>query len=389
MRLLNIIASVDLRTGGPAAWIRDFGAAARSRGHDIETVCFDPPASAAGRPAKAQVHTVRAWPGSLASPALDRWLAQHAQRYDCMIAHGLWRYPSLAAWRTRQAGGPPYLLYPHGSLGSWFERRYPLKHLGKTLYWSVFERRAYCGAARVVYTCEQERRDSRNAFAAMDAATTVCPLGIPDPVLQFDLDHVAARFRASFPTLGDHPYVLWLGRIHPVKGCDLLLRAFAAATRAPLQLVMAGPDPLGWRRELERLAADLGIAERIHWTGMLDDGAKWGALRGAHLFALPSHQENFGISAVEALACGRPVLLSDKVGICDEVAERGAGIIATDDAEEIARALRRFLMPGASPHAAAARRLFIERFEVGRAVDGLLQVAADVMAESKTGRYAT
>ena len=382
MRLLNVIGSMDPASGGPAAWIRDFTSAARSRGHLVETVCFDagtPPEHAA----EAGVHVVAAGPGLYSSPALDRWLADRARGYDCLVGHGLWRYPSHAAWRARRRGGPPYLLYPHGALGSWFKRRYPLKHVGKCLYWATVERRAYAGASRIIYTCEQELRDSLDAFPGMDAEPTVSPLGIPDPSRQIDLDSAAAAFRSGLPALGGSPYVLWLGRIHPVKGCDLLLHAFGAAAPADMHLVMAGPDPRGWGRMLARLAQDLGIAGRVHWTGMLTGEAKWGAFRGARLFALPSHQENFGISAVEALACGVPVLVSDKVGICHELADTYAGEVAGNDAAGITSALRRCL--DMDPvrqleRAGAARRLFVERFEVGRAADGLLRVAAEVAA---------
>ena len=136
-----------------------------------------------------------------------------------------------------------------------------------------------------------------------------------------------------------------MGRIHEKKGCDLLIDAFARiAQRAPdLDLVMAGPDQVGWKSTLEKQAAQLGIGERIHWPGLLQNDAKWGAFRAADAFILPSHQENFGIAVAEALACGRPALISDKVNIWQDVVADGAGIAEADTAEGAYRLMERWL----------------------------------------------
>jgi glycosyltransferase involved in cell wall biosynthesis len=138
------------------------------------------------------------------------------------------------------------------------------------------------------------------------------------------------------------PYLLFLGRIHPKKGCDLLLEAFAKVADAGLQLVMAGPDETGWGSELKEQAGQLGISERVIWTGMLRGDAKWGAFYGSEAFVLPSHQENFGIAVADALACGVIPLISDKVNIAPDVAADGAGLMDTDSVEGTIRLLTGF-----------------------------------------------
>ena len=112
----------------------------------------------------------------------------------------------------------------------------------------------------------------------------------------------------------------------------MLIDAFAkvAADDPELHLVMAGPDQQQWSAELQQTAAKAGIAARIHWPGMITGDAKWGAFYGAEAFILPSHQENFGIAVAEAMACGTPVLLSDKVNIAEEIANDGAGFMEPD-----------------------------------------------------------
>ncbi len=174
-------------------------------------------------------------------------------------------------------------------------------------------------------------RDEAVAYGAAD-----CP---PRPGEQ------RAAFRAAVPGLGERGYLLFLSRIHPKKGCDMLVEAFAgvAAQRPELDLVIAGPNQVGLRAELERQAQRLGVLERLHFPGMLAGDAKWGALQGAEAFVLPSHQENFGVVVAEAMACGRPVLISRKVNIWREVAEAGAGLVEEDTVEGTARLLGCFL----------------------------------------------
>jgi glycosyltransferase involved in cell wall biosynthesis len=178
---------------------------------------------------------------------------------------------------------------------------------------------------------------------------------------------------------------LFMGRIHPKKGCDLAIRAFAAvlAQDPDWELVIAGPDQVGLQRELNDLATGLNIANRVHWTGMINGPVKWGAMRSAEVFILPSHQENFGIAVAEALACGVPALISNKVNIWREVQRDGGGLVADDDLEGTCSLLRTWV--SMSEHEKqlmrqGARECFEQRFEIHRAADSLLEVLTEVNA---------
>jgi len=135
-----------------------------------------------------------------------------------------------------------------------------------------------------------------------------------------------------------------MGRIHPKKGTDILIEAFAGSlARDPdWRLVVAGPDQVGLRQQLEALAARLGVSDKITWTGMLQGTLKWGALAAAEVFVLPSHQENFGIVVAEAMACSLPVIISNKVNIWREVANYGAGLVCDDTVEGARSSLERW-----------------------------------------------
>jgi glycosyltransferase involved in cell wall biosynthesis len=171
---------------------------------------------------------------------------------------------------------------------------------------------------------------------------------------------------------------LFLGRIHEKKGCDLLIRAFAkiASHDSDLQLVMAGPEQQN-ATHWHELAAQCGMAERVVWTGMLSGDLKWGALRAAEVFALPSHQENFGLAVVEALACGVPVLISREVNIWQEIVASGAGLAEADTVEGTSALLQAWIEKSPAERdqmQMAAVKCFAERFEITSATRHLLKV---------------
>ena len=122
------------------------------------------------------------------------------------------------------------------------------------------------------------------------------------------------EFRRSHQLPDNRKIVLFLGRLHPVKGLPRLLRAWAriqtekAGSQEEWILVLAGPDEGGHRRELESLVAGLGCQRSAMFVGELNDEQKWAALTAAELFVMPSDFENFGNAIVEAMSCAVPVI---------------------------------------------------------------------------------
>jgi glycosyltransferase involved in cell wall biosynthesis len=187
------------------------------------------------------------------------------------------------------------------------------------------------------------------------------------------------KFLAAYPALNEKRIVLFLSRIHEKKGCDLLLEAFAkiAEKDESLHLVMAGPDQTGWATELKARAAHLGIEDRISWIGMLHGDVKWGAYYASEVFCLPSHQENFGIVVAEALACGRPVLISDKVNIWREIENDEGGFIDEDSIAGTLRNLERWLSLDSKSYiqmTANAQQCFNRRFHIRKSAERLIEI---------------
>ena len=345
MRLLNVIRSVNPVHGGPAEGLRQSVAATRAMGHVEEVLTLDAPTDDWVRAFPATTHAL----GPVASnygrtDRLVPWLREHACGYDAVVVHGLWQYHGLAVWRALRGGPVPYFVYPHGMLDPWFKRRYPLKHLKKWLYWPWAEYRVIRDASAVLFTADEEARLAPQSFWWYRARPAVVGYGVAlgEPSTLGS----AEAFSDVWPWTRGKRIVLFLGRLHPKKGCDLLIEAFArvADIDPALHLVMAGPDDAsGVRAGLEALAARLGMTSRVTWTGMLTGDAKWSALQAAEVFALPSHQENFGIAVVEALALGVPVLISERVNIWREIVQCDAGFADDDTVAGTEATLRRWL----------------------------------------------
>lgn len=218
-----------------------------------------------------------------------------------------------------------------------------MKNIAKQLYWLLAEGRALKDARSVFFTCEEERLRARNAFRGHTYSETVTLFGTADPGTNLERD--CSLLKETFPFLRDRKFLLFLGRIHPKKGCDLLIEGFAKCLNGlpdNLDIVMAGPDQVGWSTTLRAKARKLGVAHRIHWSGMLAGPCKWGALASAEALVLPSHQENFGFVVAEALACSTPVLISDKVNIWREIVHANAGFAESDSVDGTESLLNRF-----------------------------------------------
>lgn len=384
-RVLHIIGTADPRSGGPIEGARRIGEIWESEGHVQDLVTPDAPDApflagyssrviALGRPG-ARARTP--WARYGYTPGMIGWIRSHAPDYDAVIVAGLWNFAAMAGRFGLVGGGTPYFVYTHGMLDPWFARTYPFKNLAKQALWLFNEGPLLRHARAVLFTTEDERQLAENAFRPYRVNGRVVGYGTADVPDEPEVQRAA--FGAALPALAGRRFLLFLSRIHPKKGCDLLIDAFAAiAAAAPdLDLVIAGPDQVGIQGALEAQAAKLGLGTRVHFPGMLEGAVKWGAFRACEAFALTSHQENFGVVVAEAMACAKPVLITDKVNIWREVDEDGAGLIEPDTADGAKRLLLRFQATSAAERAAMgarARAGFLKRFRIETIAHRLLGV---------------
>jgi glycosyltransferase involved in cell wall biosynthesis len=382
MKLLHVIASIRAAGGGPAEAVRSLSAVHQRHGHSVEVASLDDPADADVRSFPFRVHALGPVRTNYAyASSFVPWLRRNSTSYDAVIINGLWQYHSFGAWRALRGTSTPYYVFPHGMLDPWFRRTFPLKHLKKWLYWPWADYRVLRDARAVLFTCEQEKLLAPLSFALYRANPVVTGLGTAQPPGSAD----ASAFLERHPELDGKRLLLFMGRLHPKKGCDLLLDAFAAtlANDTEWRLVFAGPDASGWQQTLETRAHALGIADRVLWTGMLRDTLKWSALAAAEVFALPSHQENFGIAVAESLACGVPVLISHEVNIWREIESAHAGLVSPDTVEGTISLLSRWQqLPEVERSAMRqnARECFAKHFDIEHSAARLLEVIETTMS---------
>lgn len=378
MKILHVISSIDPKLGGPGEGIRQLSVPINSMGNSVEVVTLDRADAKFLEETKLKVYALGPSISNYRyNSRLVPWLRKNAQNYDVVILNGIWNYASFGAWRALSKMAIPYFVFTHGMLDPWFKRTYPLKHLKKWLYWPWAEYRVLRDANAVIFTCEEERLLARQSFRLYRVNEAVTTYGTAGPPANGS--ELAQKFLATYPHLQGKRIALFLSRIHEKKGCDLLLDAFArvAQTDERVHVVMAGPDQAGWAEKLQTRAKALGIADRISWPGMLQGDVKWGAFYTAEIFCLPSHQENFGIVVAEALACGKPVLISNKVNIWREIEVDAAGFVDEDSVEGTVRNLQRWLRLNESSYremSNCALRCFGQRFHISRAADRLIQI---------------
>ena len=349
---------MDPRSGGVCQAIRTTIPELQSLGWHNEVVCVDSPSFDYKVHDPFPLHKLGRSPGLWAySKPLLPWLRNNVAKFGAVIVHGLWSYHSYATnhlfhqlSQSPSGNVPKVYVMPHGMLDPWFQwdSSRKLKAWRNWWYWKFIEKHVIASADGLLFTCQKELELARKPFTPYQPKKeTVVGLGVAEPPAETAA--MGEAFRAACPEMRGRPYLLFLSRIHPKKGVDLLIRAYAKLAAEPGRLnelpvlVIAGPKDSAYGQEMQQLARELTASGNsgasICFPGMLQGDAKWGAFYGCDAFVLPSHQENFGIAVVEALACGKPVLISDQVNIYQEIVEGGGGMVCADTAEGVNRLL--------------------------------------------------
>jgi glycosyltransferase involved in cell wall biosynthesis len=386
MRILHLIATLNPRSGGPANSLCRIAATYPAIDSQGEVLTLDAPNAPYLQETGLTVHAIGPVHNKFGyTPRLIPWLVANRDRFDGVVLHGLWEYLGYAVRHTI-AGHKPYMVFTHGMLDPYFKRARPLKHLKKCLYWWLNEYWLLRRARFVLFTATAESRLATQSFWPQRWTPRVVPYGAsPCPG---DPAKLRAAFLEHHPDLRaadgtGRPFVLFLSRIHPKKGCDLLLDAFVAVAgeHPDLHLVLAGPDPRHLKPALAQQAEKAGLSHRVHLLPMLEGEQKWGAFCATQVFALPSHQENFGIAVAEALACAKPVLISDKVNIWQEIIADGAGLAAPDDASGTLGTLTRWLALDPAEQAAMGDRAlacFTTRYDMRTNAQSILEILSEL-----------
>jgi glycosyltransferase involved in cell wall biosynthesis len=366
VKVLHVIPSIGLAHGGPSVVVRTMARSQAESGLEVHVATTDddgPDRLKAPADMPFVEQNVKYWVFRRQtrfykfSLPMTLWLWKHARDYDIVHIHALFSYSSVAAAFCAKLANIPYIVRPLGTLNRWGmrNRRPWLKRLS---FW-LFESRVLKCAAGVHYTSEQE------AHEAGQLSVEHVSLVVPNPVELPDAQMSSGSFREAHPELATKTIILLLSRLDIKKGIDLLLPAFARLrlSRPDTVLVLAGNGDPTFVEALKDQATRLGLADGVLWPGFLRGEMKQGALEAADIFVLPSYSENFGVAVVEAMGTGLPVIVSDQIGIHDQIAAAEAGIVVECSIGQLESALGK-LLDDASLRARMGRnaRLFAQQF---------------------------
>ncbi len=361
MRVLHVTVGLAIKSGGPPRVVASLMAPLSRLG--VECTIFAPASgSDAGellRPEAADVklfpcgRLARLWPGY--SPEMVRELRATVRGFDVVHIHELWHHPHYAAAVTARRARVPYIVSPHGTVGP---RALRHKAWKKRVYAAVVQRRLLRAAAVVHVMTPVEAVDA-DRFR-VGARLVEIPLGVD--LSEFSNLPARGVFERAHPETAGKRVVLFMGRLNAVKGLDILIPAFARAAsgRDDLFLVIAGPDR-GYGTEVARLIRDAGLAHRSAMVGTLNGDARLAALARADVFVLPSYSEGFSVAVLEALAAGRPVVITHNCNF-PEVAACGAGFVVDPEVGQVSDALASILdQPELASQMGARARALIKK----------------------------
>ncbi len=363
--MLHVIHWLNPGDGGPPMVCTRLAAAQAGLGHDVAILAYSTPGQddtiAAGIRALPRGDRVRleilpacSLLERLTARAARKELRRLVPQFDVLHLHQTWFRILVVAGEEAKRAGKPYCLTPHGTLTAWGLGR---KSLKKRLAMPLGFRRLFKGAA-FMHVLNPYERDGILATGL----NSRCEI-ISNGVFLEELDPLPSKdeFRQKHPELGTKPYVLFLSRLHPAKGGDLLIEALAElGQRHPeVVLVFAGPDA-GGKEAWKSRAEALGVSERVYWVGSLWGRDKAAALVGASCFCLPSEHEGFSMAIVEAMACGRPVVITRECNF-PLVGDAGAGMVVERSVRGVAEGISRVLSDPAEAERMGARgRALIE-----------------------------
>lgn len=344
MRVLHVVAGMDPKMGGVSKAVRMIITGLNEFNINNETVSLDPPDAHYLKADPFPIHAVGIGKTPWAyNSQLFSWLQDNLERFDVVIVHGLWLYTSHAvkkavlSFKKRNKKTPKFFVMPHGMLDPYFQRASgrKLKAIRNWIFWKLIERKVVNHADGLLFTCEMEQVLARKTFVPYKPKKElVVGLGVEAPPKFTKV--MEEEFLRKTGLKSNDRYLLSISRIHEKKGVDLLISAYLNLKQSHVELpvlVIAGPGlETEYGQKIQLLASK---SSDIRFLGMLTGDVKWGAFYGCEAFVLPSHQENFGIAVVEALACGKPVLISDQINIWKEIVDSGSGLVAEDTESKI------------------------------------------------------
>ncbi|MBH8561036.1 glycosyltransferase [Nostoc sp. CENA67] len=371
MRVLHVIPSVPQIRGGPSLAVLDMVKALRAKNVDAEIATtndngdglLDVPLQK-----RVEYQQVPVWFFPRFSPTvkflreyafswqLTVWLWHNISQYDLLHIHAIFSYASTIAMVIARCQNIPYIVIPHGLLCEWSLQQSALR---KQIYLRLIEQANLNHSQAIHLTSQLEQQEVDQL--GLNVPSFVLPHGFSQPQLILNARYLL-RQHLNIPV--DEPIILFLSRLHPKKGLHYLIPALGKLTDYRFTFVIAGSGAKEYEAEIEALTISTGIRDRTHFTGFVAGETKNLLIQGSDLFVLTSHAENFGLSVLESLAVGVPVLVTPGVALAAFVEQHQLGYVPQLDVLAIAKTIEQYLT---HPQAAQdmgdrARQIILEQY---------------------------
>ena len=339
-KILRIISSLDPEYGGPPAAIVDSTIALNKIGFKVDIVTHDNKESQFVKIKNTTIHNLG--PSLLGDYNLNfkftKWLIQNRSKYDLFIVHGLWQFNTLAA---RLFLKKKYYVFVHGQLDPSYKKFF-FNKIKKFIYWNLIEKKNLKDSKFILLTNKKEKDLLNDTYVnTKGLKKKVVGYGILEP--KYDTSKVKKIFYKKFKSLKDKDFYIYLGRFHNKKGCEIIMNAvkYFSLRKKPINVLMCGSNNI-YKKYLQKISKDLNIEKNIIWSNFLKNDIKLGALLSSKAMLLPSYGENFGVALVEAMACGIPVLTTNKVNIYNYIIENNAGYISSPNNVNFIKIINKF-----------------------------------------------
>jgi glycosyltransferase involved in cell wall biosynthesis len=312
------------------------------------------------------------------SSDLSNKLKETVKDFDIVHVSAIWQFIQVNVYKACKRNNIPYIVTPNGSF-----RIYPWKQnvLKKRLFWYLFGKQTVKNANAIHFTTEAEREDS---FLTVPFLRQIPNFIVPNGI-QIHRDISKRDIRKELGISNEKFLVLYLGRIHRIKGIEFLFKALEKLKDSDICFLIVGPEEdKEYIIDLKKLSESLNINKKIIWHDGVSREEVWNYYDCVDLYVLLSYSENFALTVAEAMSCGLPVLISNNVGIQKEVQEDNAGFVVNQNVDEIAVVLKkctesRDLLKQLSQN---ARKSVENRYDINKVADLMVKAYEDIL----TGR---
>ncbi len=342
MKILHIASSLNPERGGPTTVVTELTEALADKGLDVSIFTTSKEKQSTYTCRKnIKIATFptnllsRIWP--FYSLELARALKNQAADFDLIHIHEIWHYPLFASYQAQKKANLPYLVTAHGTLEPYCLK---IKALRKKIYSTLFIQKILKQADALHAVSDNEIKDIANFTDNKNIYY------IPNGLNMENFKNLPDRkeFEKMYPSVKGKKVILFLGRIHPKKGLDILAEAFTniAIKRKDVCLLIVGPDNENYQSRIEEFLNRKGALDKTIFTGIITGNSKLAVLSGADIFVLPSYSEGFSISILEAMACALPVVITKKCNF-PQVESAQAGRIINNNVTELTNTLTELL----------------------------------------------